>query len=70
MWIIGNLNQIGKNWYNGHFFTTETLFGANEDGKWKSFIENKTRKIGKNDFSIERIARKGTNQQIINTKMI
>ena len=68
IWIIGNLDQIGTT--KGHFFTTGTLFGANEDGKWKSFIEKKTRKIGKNDFSIERIARKGTNQQIINTKMI
>ena len=63
MWIIGNLNQIGKNWYNGHFFTTETLFGANENGKWKSFIGKKLKKLDKNDFSIEYIARKGTHQQ-------
>ena len=69
IWVVGNLNQIGTT--KGHFFTTGTLFGANEDGKWKLPLpQKKTRKINKNDFSIERIARKGTNQQIINTKMI
>ena len=66
LWLIGNLNQIGTTM--GRFFTTGTLFGANKNGKWKSSIEKKWKKLDKNDFSIECIARKGTT--IINTKMI
>ena len=61
LWLIGNLNQIGTT--IGRFFTTGTLLGANKNGKWKSFIEKKWKKLDKNDFSIECIARKGTNQQ-------
>ena len=62
-WIIGNVNQIGTTM--GCFFTTGTLFGANENGKWKYFKSNTWTCLDRNDFSIECIARKGTNQQYI-----
>ena len=55
LWIIGPLHQIGTTM--GFFYTTRTLLGANENGKWKSFVEKKWKKIDKNDFSIECIAR-------------
>ena len=58
-WWIGNLSSIGKD--RGSIYTTGTLFGANENGKWNSFIEKKWKKLDTNDFSIECIARKGTN---------
>ena len=58
-WEIGNLNNIGKPL--GNIYTTGTLFGANENGKWNSLIEKKWKKLGTNDFSIECIARKGIN---------
>jgi hypothetical protein len=61
LWLIGNLNQIGTTM--GFFFTTGTLFGANENGKWNSIIEKTWKNPDKNDFTIECIARKGTNLQ-------
>ena len=61
IWIIGELILIGKP--KGSIFTVGTLFGANENGKWNSSIENAWKKLDTNDFSIECIARKGTNQQ-------
>ena len=60
-WEIGNLNDIGKPL--GNIYTTGTLFGANENGKWNSIIEKTWKNPDKNDFTIECIARKGTNLQ-------
>ena len=63
MWIIGSLNDIGKAMGGISIYTEGTLLGANENGKWNSFIEETWKKIDTNDFSIECINRKGTNQQ-------
>ena len=60
-WMIGDLKNIGEPL--GFIYTTGFLLGANENAKWNSFIEKKWKKLDKNDFSIECIARKGTNQQ-------
>ena len=61
IWVIGSLNDIGKP--IGGIYTAGTLFGANGNGKWKFSIEKSWKKLDMNDFSIECIARKGTNQQ-------
>ena len=62
-WEIGNLDNIGKPL--GIIYTTETLFGANENGKWNSLIEKKWKNLETNDFSIECVVRKGTNEQLL-----
>ena len=62
-WGIGNLELIGKP--NGPIYTTGTLFGANESREWNSHIEKTWKKLDKNDFIIECIVRKGTNQQLL-----
>ena len=59
VWWIGSLNNIGK--AVGAFTTTGMLLGANENGKWESFIKKAWKKLDKNDFNIECIAKKGTN---------
>ena len=61
VWMIGSLNDIGTPICA--IFIAGTLFGANENGKWNYFIEKTWKKLDANDFSIECIDRKGTNQQ-------
>ena len=61
MWIIGNLNNIGKP--TGAIYTNGTLLGANENGKWNYLNGKMCKELDTNDFSIECIVRKGTNQQ-------
>ena len=56
-WRIGNLNDS-----TGDIFTSGLLLGANETGKWSYYHEKMFKKIDTNDFSIECIAKKGTNQ--------
>ena len=63
LWTIGDLNNIGKP--SGKFCTTGMLFGSNENGKWNSFIEKTWKKLDLNDFNIDCIAKKGTNQQYL-----
>ena len=63
MWMIGNLTNIGEPL--GFIYTNGILLGANENGKWNSLIEKSWKKLDMNDFSIECIARKGTNQQYL-----
>ena len=62
-WEIGNLNDIGKN--VGVIYTRGMLLTANENGKWSYKHENKWKKLDTNDFSIECVVRKGTNQQLL-----
>ena len=61
--MIGRLSSIGKP--NGPFYTTGTLFGASESIDWNSHIEKTWKKLDKNDFTIECVVRKGTNQQLL-----
>ena len=63
VWMIGSLNDIGTPTGIWGIFTVGTLFGANENGKWNYFIEKTWKNLDANDFSIECIAGKGTNQQ-------
>ena len=63
MWVIGPLSSIGKP--NGPIYTTGTLFGANKSSEWNSHIEKTWKKLDKNDFTIECVVRKGTNQQLL-----
>ena len=62
-WEIGNLNDIGKPM--GVIFTYKMLLGANENGKWSYNNGEMWKELDTNDFSIECIARKGTNQQYL-----
>ena len=62
MWMIGHLSSIGKP--NGPIYTTGTLFGPSEVN-WNSYIEKMWKKLDKNDFTIECVVRKGTNQQLL-----
>ena len=61
IWVIGNPYNIGKP--IGGIYIAGTLFGATENGKWNSSIAMSWKKLDMNDFSIECIARKGTNLQ-------
>ena len=63
MWMIGNLKNIGEPL--GFICTTGILLGANENGKWSYSHEMKWKKLDTNDFSIECVVRKGTNQQLL-----
>jgi hypothetical protein len=56
-WRIGNLNDS-----TGDIITSGLLLGANETGKWMYYHEEMFKDIDTNDFSIECIAKKGTNQ--------
>ena len=56
MWSIGNLNDS-----IGDIITFGLLLGANETGKWIYYHEEMFKDIDTNDFSIECIAKKGTN---------
>ena len=62
-WMIGILDNIGKP--NGNFYTGGMLLGENEKDKWNSSIEKTWKKLDKNDFTIECVVRKGTNQQLL-----
>ena len=62
IWVIGELNVIGKP--NGGIYTAYTLFGANSKWYYNKRENNTwTQIVDTNDFSIECIAGKGTNQQ-------
>ena len=64
IWMIGGLNDIGKP--RGAIYTDGTLFGANSKWKYNKRENNTwTEIVDTNDFSIECIARKGTNQQYL-----
>ena len=60
-WEIGNLNDIGKN--VGVIYTDKMLLTPNENGKWMYDMYGKWNELDTKDFSIECIARKGTNLQ-------
>ena len=70
IWMIGELIEIGKP--KGSIVTEGTLFGANSKWKYNKRKNNTwTEIVDTNDFSIECIARKGTNQQyLIQIKLI
>ena len=61
IWMIGELNDIGKP--RGGIYTAGSLFGANENSKWIYNNGEMWKELDTNEFSIECIARKGTNQQ-------
>ena len=60
IWVIGNLYNIGKP--NGPIYTRGMLLGANANRKWNYKCEKNWKEVETNDFSIECIAKKGTNQ--------
>ena len=64
-WQIGDLINIGTDL--GVIYTDGMLLTPNENGKWnyKNYTEKKWKELDTNDFSIECIARKGTNQQLL-----
>ena len=63
MWLIGNLNDIGKPM--GAIYTTGILLGANENAKWNYSNGKIWKELATYDFSIECIARKGINPQYL-----
>ena len=59
LWMIGNIKDIGRP--SGIIGTVDLLSRTNE-----SFVQCLCHgKINRNDFSLECIARKGTNQQLL-----
>ena len=58
-WMIDSLNDS-----TGYIYTSGLLLGANKTGKWMYYHEHEEmfKDIDTNDFSIECIAKKGTNQ--------
>ena len=60
IWVIGDLSNIGEP-LGFFFFTQGMLLGANGNGKWKYFNRGIWKNLDTTDFSIECIARKGTN---------
>ena len=62
-WMIGNLDDIGK--HSGVIGRKEMLLEANENCKWNYNNGELWKELDTNDFSIECIARKGTNQQLL-----
>ena len=62
IWYSSSFWRIGNDDGTGDIITSGLLLGANESGKWIYWHEKKFKDIDTNDFSIECIAKKGTNQ--------